>query len=121
YYKLLMGEIQHILSAAQFTPVNMEPIFLRTDQLKEMDKDQESRRELAGKFIGRRAVNIFYGESTRTRVSFEMAEVALGMSYSTTANAKQFSSVSKGETLEHTIGVLSEYHPDLIVLRHDKA
>jgi aspartate carbamoyltransferase catalytic subunit len=35
-----------------------------------------------------------------------------------TENAEQFSSAAKGETLEHSIRVLAEYHPAIIVLRH---
>jgi aspartate carbamoyltransferase catalytic subunit len=115
-----MGEIQHVVTAAPFTPKNMEPIFLRAQELRAEDQDKEKRKENAAKFIGKRAVNLFYQESTRTRVSFEMAEVAWGMGYSSTANARQFSSATKGETLAHTVEVVEQYNPDLIVLRYDE-
>ena len=61
--------------------------------------------------------SLFYEESTRTRFSFESAMHKLGGAVISTENAKQFSSVSKGETLEDTIRIVNGY-ADLIVLRH---
>lgn len=114
-----MSEVQHIITAAPFTPVNLEPIFLRAEELRAEDHDPVKRRENAGKFVGARAVNIFYGESTRTMKSFELAQVAWGIGYASTPNAGAFSSAAKGETLAHTVEVMEQYNPDLIVLRHD--
>lgn len=114
-----MAEIPHIITAAPFTPVNMEPIFLRTQELRELDSNFETRRENACKYIGRRAVNLFYQESTRTRISFELAEAAWGIGYSSTANARAFSSAAKGESLAHTVEIVDQYNPDLVVLRYD--
>ncbi|MBI2592262.1 aspartate carbamoyltransferase [Candidatus Saccharibacteria bacterium] len=115
-----MAEVPHIITAVQFTPVNMEPIFFRARELRALDQDPKSRKEHAGRFLGKRAVNLFYAESTRTRTSFELAEVAWGIGYSSTANARQFSSAAKGETLAHTIEIVNQYNPDLIVLRYDR-
>jgi aspartate carbamoyltransferase catalytic subunit len=61
--------------------------------------------------------SLFYEESTRTRFSFESAMLRLGGSVISTENARQFSSVSKGETLEDTIRIINGY-ADVIVLRH---
>src|SRR4051794_5092344 len=61
--------------------------------------------------------SLFYEESTRTRFSFESAMLRLGGSVISTENARQFSSVSKGETLEDTIRIMNGY-ADIIVLRH---
>lgn len=66
----------------------------------------------------RRMFTLFYEPSTRTRFSFEMAMSYLGGDVLHTENAKEFSSAVKGETLEDTIRVLCEYHPDVIVMRH---
>ncbi len=66
---------------------------------------------------GKIMASLFYEESTRTRFSFESAMLRLGGSVISTENARQFSSVSKGETLEDTIRILNGY-ADLIVLRH---
>ena len=61
--------------------------------------------------------SLFYEPSTRTRFSFEAAMIKLGGSVLSTENAEQFSSAAKGEILEDTIRVVSEYS-DVIVLRH---
>lgn len=115
-----MSEVPHVLSAASFTPVKLEPIFLRALELRGLDQDPRSRKANAGKFLGARAVNLFYQESTRTRTSFEMAEAAWGIGFSSTPNARQFSSEVKGETLEHTLAVVAQYRPDFVVIRHDE-
>lgn len=116
-----MGEVQHIITAAPFTPTNMEPIFLRSTELRELALDPDNKREMAAAYLGRTAANIFYQESTRTRASFELAEVKWGVDHSSTPNARLFSSATKGESLEHTIQVFNEYDIDFIVLRHDEA
>ena len=63
--------------------------------------------------------SLFYEPSTRTRFSFESAMIKLGGSILSTENAEQFSSAAKGEILEDTIRVVSEYS-DVIVLRHSE-
>jgi aspartate carbamoyltransferase catalytic subunit len=63
--------------------------------------------------------SLFYEPSTRTRFSFESAMFKLGGSVLSTENAEQFSSAAKGEILEDTIRVVSEYS-DVIVLRHSE-
>jgi aspartate carbamoyltransferase catalytic subunit len=68
---------------------------------------------------GKIMASLFYEPSTRTRFSFESAMLRLGGSVITTENAKEFSSVSKGETLEDSIRVINNY-VDVIVLRHDE-
>lgn len=90
-------------------------IFPLADEMRDVverggDKDLEDKR----------MITFFYEPSTRTRASFEMAMKFLGGEVSfSTENARIFSSVAKGETLEDTIKVLNGYHPDVIVLRSD--
>lgn len=60
---------------------------------------------------------LFYEPSTRTRLSFESAMQRLGGRVITTENASEFSSATKGETLEDTIRVVNSF-ADVIVLRH---
>ncbi|HUI41019.1 MAG TPA: aspartate carbamoyltransferase, partial [Terriglobia bacterium] len=54
-----------------------------------------------------------------TRFSFETAMLRLGGRVISTENAAEFSSVSKGETLEDTVRILNGY-ADVIVLRHSE-
>lgn len=66
---------------------------------------------------GRVMAALFYEPSTRTRLSFETAMLRLGGGVVSTENAREFSSASKGETLEDTIQVVNQY-ADVIVMRH---
>ncbi|HVS43817.1 MAG TPA: aspartate carbamoyltransferase, partial [Candidatus Dormibacteraeota bacterium] len=75
---------------------------------------------LAERMKGRVMAALFYEPSTRTRLSFEAAMLRLGGQTLSTENAREFSSASKGETLEDTIRMVEAY-ADVIVLRHDEA
>ena len=61
-------------------------------------------------------VNLFFENSTRTRVSFELAAKKLGGSVLNISVAG--SSVKKGETLVDTATTLNAMHPDILVVRH---
>jgi aspartate carbamoyltransferase catalytic subunit len=65
---------------------------------------------------GRTVVNLFFEPSTRTRMSFELAEKRL--SADTLGMTVAGSSVSKGETLIDTARNLEAMSPDIIVMRH---
>ena len=65
---------------------------------------------------GQLVINLFMEASTRTRVSFEIAEKRL--SADTLNFAASGSSVEKGETLIDTVDNLMAMHPDMIVVRH---
>ncbi len=61
-------------------------------------------------------VNLFFENSTRTRMSFELAEKRLSAdSINFTASA---SSVSKGETLLDTVNNILSMKVDMVVMRH---
>jgi len=68
---------------------------------------------------GKTVVNLFYENSTRTRISFELAEKRLS------ADALNFSistsSVSKGETFKDTIKNIEAMKIDMVVVRHAAA
>lgn len=65
---------------------------------------------------GKSVVNVFYENSTRTRVSFELAEKMLS------ADAVNWSvsgsSANKGETLRDTVWTLEAMGVDAVVIRH---
>src|SRR6195952_4181114 len=61
-------------------------------------------------------VNLFYENSTRTRMSFELAEKRL--SADTLNFSASGSSVSKGETLLDTVNNILSMKVDMVVMRH---
>jgi len=68
---------------------------------------------------GRTVVNLFYENSTRTRISFELAAKRLSADVITfTAGG---SSVSKGESLKDTALTLQAMGADAIVIRHSSS
>lgn len=68
---------------------------------------------------GRTIVNLFLEDSTRTRISFEIA--AKRLSADTINLSGKGSSISKGETLADTARNLQAMSPDAIVIRHPGA
>lgn len=96
---LTKEDIQLILSTAkQFKDVLQRPV-----------KKVPSLRDVT-------IVNLFYENSTRTRMSFELAEKRLGadsLNFTTSA-----SSVSKGETLLDTVNNILSMKVDMVVMRH---
>lgn len=61
-------------------------------------------------------VNLFFENSTRTRISFELAEKRL--SADTISFTASSSSVSKGETLLDTVNNILSMKVDMVVMRH---
>jgi len=96
---LQLSDIELILStAAQFKEVLQRPI-----------KKVPSLRDTT-------IVNLFYENSTRTRISFELAEKRL--SADTLNFSASGSSVSKGETLLDTVNNILSMKVDMVVMRH---
>jgi len=65
---------------------------------------------------GKTIVNLFFESSTRTRISFELAERRL--SADVVSFAATGSSVSKGETLKDTARNIEAMKIDMVVIRH---
>ena len=68
---------------------------------------------------GRTVINLFFENSTRTRVSFELA--AKRLSADAVNISGSGSSVSKGETIVDTARNVMAMNPDVIVVRHQSA
>ena len=104
---------RHLLSAADLT---------RDDALLVLDTAEELR-PLADRPIkklptlrGRTVVNLFFEDSTRTRISFEAA--AKRLSADVINFSAKGSSVSKGESLKDTALTLEAMGADAVVIRH---
>ncbi len=65
---------------------------------------------------GKTVVNLFYEASTRTRISFELAEKRL--SADSVNFSSSTSSVKKGETLRDTVKNIEAMRIDYVVMRH---
>lgn len=100
---------ESVIWSQDFRKEDLEEIFRRADHFQEHPRNDS----LDGQIV----MMLFYEASTRTRVSFESAVLGLGGHCISTENAREFSSVAKGETLEDTVRVISK-NCDAIVLRH---
>jgi aspartate carbamoyltransferase catalytic subunit len=104
--------MNHVIESQQFNRPLLERIFSLTDSMREVAASGGN-----SLLRGRIMATLFYEPSTRTRLSFEAAMTRLGGQVITTENAREFSSVSKGETLEDTVRVVGCY-ADVLVIRH---
>jgi aspartate carbamoyltransferase catalytic subunit len=68
---------------------------------------------------GKTVVNLFFEPSTRTRISFELAQKRL--SADTVNFTTSSSSVKKGETLKDTVQNIEAMKIDMVVVRHSAA
>ncbi len=102
---------QHLTSTKQLTRGDMDAILKVCGEMENvLMKGGDDR--LKGKILA----SLFYEPSTRTRLSFETAMQRLGGGI-VTAEGMQFSSLYKGETIEDTMVVISQY-VDIIAMRH---
>src|SRR6187551_3557435 len=108
-----MLKSRHLLGVADLDP---EEIVLILDTAGAMTEIAARPIKKVPTLRGRTVVNLFFEPSTRTRVSFEVAEKRLSADTLSVAVAQ--SSVTKGETLLDTVRNLEAMAPDMIVLRH---
>ena len=105
--------VDHLTGIEQLTPRDIEIIFETADRFKEVInrpiKKVPSLRDIT-------IANIFFEDSTRTKLSFELAEKRLS------ADVVNFSasnsSVKKGETLVDTVNNILSMKVDMVVMRH---
>lgn len=107
--------VQHLLGIKYITKNDIELIFSQADQFKEVInrpiKKVPSLRDIT-------IANIFFENSTRTKLSFELAEKRLSADVVNFASSS--SSVSKGETLIDTVNNILAMKVDIVVMRHPK-
>src|SRR5260221_5770533 len=103
---------RHLLGIADLVP---DEISLILDTAEAMTEIAARPIKKVPTLRGRTVVNLFFEPSTRTRMSFEVAEKRL--SADTLSIAVAQSSVTKGETLLDTIRNLEAMAPDMIVMR----
>lgn len=106
----MINPLRHCLVSQQFDLKRLADLFSRADLIRSCRNDC-----MRGKIL----ISLFYEPSTRTRFSFESAAIRLGGQCIATENAREFSSVIKGESLEDSIRVMGRYG-DVIILRHSE-
>jgi aspartate carbamoyltransferase catalytic subunit len=104
---------RHLLGITELDPGEIELILETAVAMKEIGTRPIKK---VPTMRGRTVINLFMEASTRTRMSFELAEKRL--SADTLGMTTAGSSVSKGETLRDTAQTLEAMAPDMIVLRH---
>jgi aspartate carbamoyltransferase catalytic subunit len=104
---------RHLLSAADLSRDDAELVLQTAAELREL-ADRPIKKLPA--LRGRTVVNLFFEDSTRTRISFEAA--AKRLSADVINFAAKGSSLSKGESLKDTALTLEAMGADAVVVRH---
>src|SRR5690349_13162762 len=104
---------RHLLSAGDLTRDEAELVLQTAAELRSL-ADRPIKKLPA--LRGRTVVNLFFEDSTRTRISFEAA--AKRLSADVINFAAKGSSLSKGESLKDTALTLEAMGADAVVVRH---
>ena len=105
--------MRHLLSAADLTRAEAIEIL---DTAETMAQTQSREIKKLPPLRGMTVVNLFFEDSTRTRISFEAA--AKRLSADVINFSAKGSSVSKGESLKDTAQTLAAMGADAVVIRH---
>jgi len=105
--------IRHLLSAAD---LSRDDATLVLDTAEELAQVADRPVKKLPTLRGRTVVNLFFEDSTRTRISFEAA--AKRLSADVINFSAKGSSVSKGESLKDTAMTLQAMGADAVVIRH---
>ena len=104
---------EHLLGIKNITEADIQLIFETADQFKEVInrpiKKVPSLRDIT-------IANVFFENSTRTKLSFELAEKRLSADVINFSASN--SSVKKGETLLDTVNNILSMKVDMVVMRH---
>lgn len=105
--------VPHLLGIKNLSPADIQIIFETADHFKEVInrpiKKVPSLRDIT-------IANLFFENSTRTKLSFELAEKRLSADVINFSAAA--SSVSKGESLIDTVNNILSMKVDMVVMRH---
>lgn len=105
--------VNHLLGIKYITEADIQLIFETADHFKEVInrpiKKVPSLRDIT-------IANLFFENSTRTKLSFELAEKRLSADVINFASSS--SSVTKGETLVDTVNNILSMKVDMVVMRH---
>jgi aspartate carbamoyltransferase catalytic subunit len=105
--------VNHLLGIKYLQPEDIQLIFETADHFKEVInrpiKKVPSLRDIT-------IANIFFENSTRTKLSFELAQKRLSADVISFSTAQ--SSVKKGETLIDTVNNILSMKVDMVVMRH---
>lgn len=108
--------VNHLLGIKYITEADIQLIFETADHFKEVInrpiKKVPSLRDIT-------IANLFFENSTRTKLSFELAEKRLSADVINFASSS--SSVTKGETLIDTVNNILSMKVDMVVMRHPNA
>lgn len=107
---------RHLLS---INDLSKESAILILDTAEELARISDAPIKKLPTLRGRTVVNLFYEDSTRTRISFEAA--AKRLSADVINFSAKGSSVSKGETLKDTALTLQSMGADAVILRHSSS
>lgn len=106
--------MKHLLGLKEPSKEEIQQILADALALKEILSRPEKK---AGLLSGKSVITLFYENSTRTRLSFELASKYLGaIAANITASG---SSVAKGESLIDTVMTINAMAADVIVMRHN--
>ena len=104
--------MKHLLDTRELTREEAIEILDVADYMAQVKAENRTLNVLNGKTV----VNLFFEDSTRTRLSFESAEKRLGAAV--TNFSASGSSLSKGESLKDTAQTLKAIAADAFVIRH---
>ena len=107
------GQLQHLLCIEGLSRQIIEEIFARADSFLDLENNNVKKTDLLN---GKTICNLFFENSTRTKISFELAQKRLGADVINFSSSS--SSVNKGESLIDTVNNILAMKVDMIVLRH---
>ncbi|CAA6812179.1 MAG: Aspartate carbamoyltransferase (EC [uncultured Thiotrichaceae bacterium] len=110
------GKLKHFLSTEGLPHLLLHDIMDRAEQFVTLPAKQQKK---APFLRGKTVMNLFFENSTRTRVTFEIAAQRLGADV--TNLDIRTSSATKGETLLDTVRNLEAMNADMFVVRHEHA